>query len=61
MVPFVGMCRVFIFSFFHIKTIITIRKRRKYIFSLYTWPCTNSGLVELSVFYVCVSLFCNKF
>jgi hypothetical protein len=36
MVPVVGICRVFIFGFFHIKRIITIRTRRNYIFSLYT-------------------------
>lgn len=48
MVPFVGICRVFIFSFFHIKRIITICVRRNYIFSQYIWSCTNSDLVELS-------------
>ena len=48
MVPFVGICRVFIFSFFYIKRIITIRIRRNYIFSQYIWSCTNIDLVELS-------------
>jgi len=37
MVPFVGICRVFIFSFFHIRPIITVHIRRNYIFIQYTW------------------------
>jgi len=50
MIPVIGICRVFIFTFFHIKRVTTIRTRRNYIFSLYTWSCPNSGAVELSFF-----------
>jgi len=52
MVLFVGICRVFILSFFHIKHIITIRTRRNFILVDIPGPVPTVAL--LSSHFVCM-------